>query len=176
MAPFEAAILAFERAYMQLVDEIEASASDPQRLREIYVRLYQGIERLKTSQAYLATHLKLKSHQIVEAAGGTLEPKWGKNRKQWDHAALKSIVSEKILASHVDHTTGVIAAPLPVLMLEMLDAVSFSSWKVTVLRKLGIDDKTIARYCDEEPGNFNVVVRLPTKSPITRSDDDQTSS
>jgi hypothetical protein len=171
ITPLEGAILDFERACMKLVDEIETARDDRQPLREIYVRLHSGVDRLKATQEYLTRRMGLKG-DIVTAAGGTLEPKWGKKRTKWHHDALKSIVSERILARHVDSETGVIEAPSTQLMLEMLDAVSFSSWKVTTLRKLGLTNEQIAEYCDEEPGTFNVVVRLPTHSPVSRSSDE----
>lgn len=165
----EASILDFEAKLMHLIDEVEARRGDRQPLQEIYARLYKAQDRLKACQEYLSRRLGLKYGEIVPVAGGTLEPKWGKKRTSWDHAALKSVVSERIIAKHVDRDTGVVAAPLSVLMLEMLEAVSISGWKVTILRKLGLDP---SKYCDEQPGNFNVIVRFPTVSPIPEERDD----
>lgn len=162
----------FERAYMKLVDEIAAVKGDKQPLRDIYVRLHQSIDRLKASEAYLAPHLGLKRDEVVPAAGGTLEPKWGGGRKTWDHKALKSIASEKIIAKHLDPESGTLSVPPAVLMMDMLECVSFSSWKVTTLRKLGISDDTIDRYCEKTPSHMNVVVRQPTQSPIPKDDDE----
>lgn len=167
------AIQVFERAYMKLLDEIDAANGDRQPLREIFAKLDKAIKRLKGSQDYLAGRLGLKHGKLVPAAGGVLEGKHGKDRKAWDHVALKSIVSEKIVAKHLDPESGTLAVPPVVLMLDMLNMVSFSSWKVTELRKLGMDNEQIARYCEETPGRFNVVVRFPSESPIPKEEENE---
>jgi len=152
--PFEEMLQSLEDGIMKALDDPEITVS---WFCEMYERLDAMKQRVVALDAYMASApiaRKMRDIQVVNNV--TLERKTGKPRQAWQHDRLKPIVIEKILERHVDKETGVIAAPYSVLMDEILNAVSFSSWKVTVLRKLGVDPD---RYCDQKDPKTSIIVR-----------------
>lgn len=162
LADFGQAIARFERGCMDLCDAEGAE----QARRDAYAKAEDAGKRLKLIQDYMKSRLGFKKDvPIVTGGGASLQAKWGKTRKTWNHEGLKPVVIEKILAKHIDPETGTINAPPSVIMGEVFDCVSFSSWKVTVIRDLlGVDPED---FCITEPGHMNVIVRFPNQTVRT---------
>jgi hypothetical protein len=148
----ENAVLAIEKAPAADV-EIEEQAQVLDNLRE-------QTNRLKVLDSLLVSDLERRTpyeeRLIMLPEGGSIEVRKSKPRKTWDHVRLKSLVAETILADAIDPLTGSIDVPTTELIQRMLDYVSISSWKVTSLKKAGIDPD---KYCEVGPAKATVQVR-----------------
>lgn len=119
------------------------------------------INRLRLMDSFLIKDLKKltpdRSKPIIELPdGGTMELRTGAPRKTWDKDALASIVVEKIMQESIDPDTGVIDRPISQMLLRVLDFVSYSSFKVTALRDVGVDPDN---YCEKGPMSTTVQFR-----------------
>jgi hypothetical protein len=81
---------------------------------------------------------------------GMVEVKRSKDRKAWDHEALKS----RWLNAYTASTGGEVTDPAEVRD-ALLNVVSIAGWKVTGLRELDIDADD---YCSSLPGTPRVVL------------------
>lgn len=104
----------------------------------------------------LAQSLRTDQEIVPVESGHAVEYGFTSTRKTWDHAALKSVVAEAILARSMDFETGTLEAPASQLIQEALECVGISYWKVKELKALSIDPD---RYCEKPDGTFKATVR-----------------
>ncbi len=146
----ENALLAVEKAPAVKIDE-EAQVLD--NLRETTARL-KLVDSLLLGD--LSKRTPFEERLIALPEGGTMEVGKTKPRKTWDHKRLASVVAEHILHDAIDPETGAIDVPTTQLIQEMLDYVSITSWKVTSLKKAGIDPDN---YCERGDAKATVQIR-----------------
>lgn len=88
--------------------------------------------------------------------GGTVEIKRGTPRKSWDHDALISLVSKRVVDRSVDLDTGEVSGS-PRDMIELaLKCAGVSYWKVGALKDLHIDP---SEFCTVSEPTSNLVIR-----------------
>lgn len=88
--------------------------------------------------------------------GVTVTGSYGTTRKNWDSESLKPLVAEAILEDAMDPATGTVETPLSVLVLQALEYVSFSSWKIGTLKKAGLSPD---HFCEKTPGDFKLNIK-----------------
>ncbi len=156
---FEAAVEAFEQRIMVLSDK--AADLPREEVAEVVVGVKRLAERLGMCWSSLGTEVARRmrsgsSEDLIIVDGATLEKKVGTPRKTWQHKAIRSVIIEKVLASHVDRETGALDCPSSVLMADVLNACSISGYKSTVCKPLGIN---VNLYCTTEQAKTSLIIR-----------------
>lgn len=94
-------------------------------------------------------------HREVDGIG-IVEVKKGANRKAWDHDRLTELVTARALDERkLDENTGEYERESEAVARALRDCAGFSYWKVTGLRKRGIDPD---EYCETSPGRVSVIL------------------
>ena len=158
LGTLEAAVREFEKVYQSNEDDLTVDD-----YLALLIRLRDVIGRARyTEDALVYQCQDLPAFQNVVVPGlGVAQPKWGKDRKAWDHKGLANVVGEKILVSFVDPETGTIDAPYAVLVTEILKYAHADYWRKGELAKLGID---VDDYCEQTKGKFSIQT-TPNESP-----------
>lgn len=140
-----------KRHVMDLYDhvkEVNSENVDLAQMCEILVaisivRSDMGIifeEMSKKTQAAMA------EQEIVDLDNGyTVERRWSKPRKAWQHDELAEVVASRISRSAIDLDTGEVTMSTEEMMKEMLKYVQPSYWRVGALSSLGI---LADEYCE----------------------------
>lgn len=90
--------------------------------------------------------------------GTEIEKKSSYDRKAWDHKALASAVSDKLVKMSVDMDTGeVLKSPREIAM-DMVTYCAPSYWRVKELNKIGINPDN---YCETGDLKTSIIVRKP---------------
>lgn len=152
-----AEIFALEGLVLKLMEDDAADVEDDDLFATL-VTMERLRERFKQCQEAIATMVAYRMGDDVQVVpGGTLERKMGSKRKSWNHNALKSVVTEKVMQRAMDPETGELMAPTSQLIMEALDTAGIQYWKVNALKPLGV---SVAHYCEETTGDPKIVIRL----------------
>lgn len=88
----------------------------------------------------------MKQEEIIDLDSGyTVERRWSKPRKAWQHKELGSIVANRIKQSSIDLDTGEVTLSPEEMITKMLDFVQPSYWRVGALSEIGI---SADEYCE----------------------------
>lgn len=128
---------------------------------EILFRLRAAVETMRRVDAALEVWIAKVFRELghppktpVEFPEGMVEVKRSRDRKEWQHEALRSKWLNVWLDVWLEEHGGELPSAAEVRD-ALLDCVSVSAWKVTGLRKLSIDSDD---YCTSLPGTARVVI------------------
>lgn len=112
--------------------------------------LHSAIDRLKIMESLLIgdlkKHLPDPKNRVVELpTGGAVQINTSVPRKTWDKDVLIGVVIEKVIEESIDPETGAIDRPISQMLRRVLDFVSFSNFKVTELKQVGVNPDN---YCE----------------------------
>ena len=95
---------------------------------------------------------------VVLESGATIEKKFAKDRKAWQHKDLAAAVADRIDQMSIDMNTGERLMSAREVAEKMLDFVQPSYWRVGALDKIGIsaDD-----FCESGETKESIVLRKP---------------
>jgi len=95
---------------------------------------------------------------VVLESGATIERKFAKDRKAWQHKDLAAAVADRIDKMSIDMDTGERLLSSREVAEKMLDFVQPSYWRVGALDKIGIsaDD-----FCESGETKESIVLRKP---------------
>ena len=88
--------------------------------------------------------------------GGSVEIKSGSARKSWDHDAIGSMISSRIVDSAYDPDTGERLLEPDQMVKELLKYAGISYWRVKPSAELGVN---VNQYCEVQPPKTNLIVR-----------------
>lgn len=161
----------------ELIDEIGRLVNHLERATILAAEEYddadatKSIERLidlNLAKSTLATaykqyetvvaHNMERKPEVTMPGGFIVERKEGKPRKKWDHKRLTKVVSERLIDKSIDFETGEILMSQEEMMAQMLQYAAPSYWRVTQLKKLGIDANN---YCELGDATVSVSIKKP---------------
>ena len=150
IADLDTALADFDGSDIELCDLLGRVRAERMRLA--------GVESLVERRAAAAM-----TGKTLEWPGGVAEKRGGKDRKEWDHAALNRVVSATVIQPLVVNVqTGEVDRDLAALLhlaVEQYAATHRPEWRVTAIKSLGIDPDD---FCTAIPGRFTVQVTLGT--------------
>jgi hypothetical protein len=93
---------------------------------------------------------KMGSLPIVSLSNGTtIEKKSGSDRKSWDHDALASIVTRRLVEMSTDLDTGEMKSSIDDIASQLLRFVQPSYWRIKELSKIGVNADNYCQVSDE---------------------------
>lgn len=107
----------------------------------------------------------------LEDDGIAVEKVQGQSRINWDNNTVRSVLSEKIVEQFIDPETGTLNVP-PAKLIDEAFNVTGIRWKVTELRKLGINPD---KYSEKKDGKISFRIAASTyaaKENINDNDDE----
>ena len=111
--------------------------------------------------AHLVGKIMGSTESIKLDNGAEIEKKSSYDRKSWDHKALASAVSDKLVKMSIDMDTGeVLKSPREIAM-DMVTYCAPSYWRVNELNKIGINPDN---YCEVGELKTSIIVRKPKDS------------
>ncbi len=111
--------------------------------------------------AHLVGQLMGSTESVKLDSGAEIEKKSSYDRKAWDHKALASAVSDKLVKMSIDMDTGeVLKSPREIAM-DMVTYCAPSYWRVKELNKIGINPDN---YCEVGELKTSIIVRKPKDS------------
>lgn len=154
---------AFATFYEQLeAFEVEiikqANLLDKDDMATLLFNLRDSTQKLRDVYSYLQTEMarNMDKGELYEKGKRSIEKKGGSGSVKWDNAALKSVVSEKILETAIDRETGAMNAPLSQIVAYAFECVGIDYWKVGELNKLGINPNL---YRETSGYKENLIIR-----------------
>jgi len=135
--------------------------SDPERSinRLIDLNLAKATFTTAYKQYETVVAHDMERKPFVEMPGGFIvERKEGRPRKKWNHKKLGREVAHRIHDRSIDMDTGEILMSAEEMMTSMLQYAAPSYWRVTQLKKLGVDANN---YCELGEGTVSVSIRKP---------------
>lgn len=88
---------------------------------------------------------------VTLESGETIEKKWSKDRKGWQHKDLASVVASRIENLAIDMDTGERVLSPAQMITKLLDYVQPSYWRVTALNEIGINADDFCEAGDSKP-------------------------
>ncbi|HIG18524.1 MAG TPA: hypothetical protein EYQ31_15270 [Candidatus Handelsmanbacteria bacterium] len=99
----------------------------------------------------------MDSNQIVALRDGAqIERKMASNRSGWRHKDLAADVADRISQSSIDMETGEMVLTPREMMVQFLDYLQPSYWRVGELNKIGLNPDN---YCNSSEPKISVIVR-----------------
>ena len=99
----------------------------------------------------------MESNQIVALRDGAqIERKMAANRSGWRHKDLAVDVADRISQSSIDMETGEVVLSPREMMVQFLDYLQPSYWRVGELNKIGLNPDN---YCNSSEPKISVIVR-----------------
>ena len=95
---------------------------------------------------------------VVLESGATIERKFAKDRKGWQHKDLAAAVADRIDQMSIDMNTGERLLSAREVAEKMLDFVQPSYWRVGALDKIGI---SADEFCESGETKESIVLRKP---------------
>jgi hypothetical protein len=97
-----------------------------------------------------------KEQEILLSNGAKIEKKFSNSRSGWQHKDLAGSVAKKIIDLSVDMETGEVMATPQEMLVQMLDYVQPSYWRIKELQKIGINPDN---YCEVGDMKTSIIVR-----------------
>jgi len=152
------------QALMKLSDLITAVRGSDLTLEEIG-EVVAAFNEFKTSTGILYNEMLAVIGQrmgdadmVVLQSGATIEKKFSKDRKGWQHKDLASAVAERIDMMSIDMNTGERLLSSKEVAEKMLEYVQPSYWRVGALDQIGI---SADEYCESGETKESIVLRKP---------------
>jgi hypothetical protein len=95
---------------------------------------------------------------VILESGATIERKFSKDRKGWQHKDLAAAVADRIDQMSIDMNTGERLLSAREVAEKMLDFVQPSYWRVGALDKIGI---SADEFCESGETKESIVLRKP---------------
>lgn len=144
-----------------LVENVAAKAAEAGDLESLCVALSE-LRALKKTVGLLDDELSTLIAPLIhgpykEVDGiGVVEVKKRSDRKAWDHDRLTDLVVARAIDERVlDEETGEYEREATAVAKALRDCAGISYWKVTGLRKRGIDPD---EFCETTPGRVAVIL------------------
>lgn len=144
-------LLEHKKQLLELYDNISAidpESGDLEQNCEILVEL----SLMKSEMALLFDEMSNKVQKMMDKqeivdldSGYSVERRWSKPRKSWQHKDLAEIVATRIRQSSIDLDTGEMTLSPQDMILKLLDYVQPSYWRVGALSEIGI---SADEYCE----------------------------
>lgn len=169
IADAEAAVAALEEAVLEYTMETDRDVHEVGAVFYKLGVLSDGVAFSKKNVSDLLSKL-MQVYEILslEDEGIAIEKSQAKSRNKWDHRTVKSVLSEKIVAAHLDED-GVFDKNIPLsrLIEEAFDYTGLT-WKVTKLREVGMNPD---QYCEKKDGNISFRVSESVHATNEENDD-----
>jgi len=111
--------------------------------------------------SYYVAKVMGTTESFVLEDGTEIEKKSSYDRKAWDHKALASAVSDKLVKMSIDMDTGEVLKSPQEIALDMVTYCAPSYWRVKELNKIGINPDN---YCETGDLKTSIIVRKPKTS------------
>lgn len=94
--------------------------------------------------------------EVMLENGAKIEKRWSNKRSGWQHRDLASAVASRITNMAVDMDTGEIVMSQEQMIINVLDYVQPSYWRIKELEKIGINAD---QYCEVGETKTSIIVR-----------------
>lgn len=135
----------FQKSLLDLEDSLKAHISEGKSTEDA-CKILVALSNFKTQLAMIyedfATYtidMMKESDVVVLPSGVTVEKKFSKDRRGWQHKDLASAVAGRIRNLAVDMDTGERVLSPDEMIVKLLDYVQPSYWRVTALSDIGIN-------------------------------------
>jgi hypothetical protein len=152
------------QSIMKLSDLISSVRSSDLSIDEVG-KIVAEFNEFKTSISILyAEMLNVMGSRMGDAdlvvldSGATIERKFAKDRKAWQHKDLAAAVADRIDKMSIDMDTGERLLSSREVAEKMLDFVQPSYWRVGALDKIGI---SADEFCESGETKESIVLRKP---------------
>ena len=152
----------FRNLLLQLDEDICAYLGTDPSVEELCASLVQ----LNLAKAELSTiydHFAAmvgdsmgNEEEVLLRGGAKIEKKFSYPRSGWQHKDLAGSVAKKIIDLSVDLETGEVVSTPQDMLVQMLDYVQPSYWRVKELQKIGINPDN---YCEVGETKTSIIVR-----------------
>lgn len=97
-----------------------------------------------------------KEQEVVLQNDAKIEKKFSNSRTGWQHRDLAGAVAKKIVDLSVDMDTGEIVSSTEEMLVQVLDYMQPSYWRIKELQKIGINPDN---YCEVGDTKVSIIVR-----------------
>jgi hypothetical protein len=152
------------QSLMKLSDLIGALRRDDVSIEELgdivsqFNEFKQSIALLYNEMLSVMGQRMGDADMVVLASGATIERKFAKDRKGWQHKDLAAAVADRIDQMSIDMNTGERLLSAREVAEKMLDFVQPSYWRVGALDKIGI---SADEFCESGETKESIVLRKP---------------
>lgn len=141
----------------ELIQNNESSSLDDSC--EIAAAMHRAKAEAKELYEFVSSDVITRMGTLPEhtlSDGTIIERRQATARKKWDHLTLAKSVSQKLHQMAVNMDTGEMAFSNEEIMIQLLDYVAPSYWRVKKLADIGINADM---YCEITDGGTNLVIR-----------------
>lgn len=149
---FQKSLLDFDALLTSIVrSEEKIDSSDACKILVAISNFKTQLSLIYEEFAKFTLELMDGSELVILPSGETVEKKWSKDRKGWQHKDLALAVAERIRSISVDMDTGERVLTSEEMITKLLDYVQPSYWRVTALSDIGINADDYCQAGDSKP-------------------------
>lgn len=152
---FKNAILALDTALAEFTD----SDATIEEMGLALVELNKAKAEVSMCYDYAVAAVNQKMAQLPEiilSDGSKIEKKWANSRTGWQHKDLAGVVARRIVDRNVDMDTGEVLATPEQMLVQMLDFLQPSYWRIKELEKINVNPD---EYCEVHEAKPSIIVR-----------------
>lgn len=155
-------ISSFREALLRLDEEICAYLGTDPSVEDLCADLVQlNLAKAELSMVYdhfasVVGEAMGQEQEVHLESGARIEKKFSNARTGWQHKDLAGAVAKKIIDLSVDLETGEVVSSPEEMLVQVLDYVQPSYWRIKELQKIGINPDN---YCQVGENKVSIIVR-----------------